>query len=475
MSAAMNESDLDERADDQLALVEEVIKAGKDDCLTSTEIIGNVIVALGSPRDPQVVAWRFRYEPDDEYVYSEGRPTERLPYLEPLYTHPSSTVAAKLRYALTTCRDFIQGEPIENAVVGMGSMQSLGEMIDDALSSRDDGETEIVSGAEMDAIEQAAIAGKPLAEAPSTIPADVLAMKEACKRIASDYADRVLDRDTKSPDTFAINAGRLDAAKDIAAAISRIDAPPYCTCPCSCDETPHDGTPCELHGGVVQKGLVSAPQITMADIRKKVGPGMVTSVDVIDAANDLMRERFDFTPKQGVAVRPLCWEKQNVDGTLWCSEVSICGEYRVRHSDDRWFATVSARTIGGFKTCDEAKAAAQVDYETRIKSALDMEARGSVAVAWRWRTLPRYRESGDDGGWTLLERQPAASDFMNPHHHEIEPLYAHPSSTRAVSVEELAQQICDVDIRMSLVVAMPIARALLDKYSIRTLMTKEGR
>lgn len=22
---------------------------------------------------------------------------------------------------------------------------------------------------------------------------------------------------------------------------------PYCTCPCSCDETPHDGKPCEIH------------------------------------------------------------------------------------------------------------------------------------------------------------------------------------------------------------------------------------
>jgi len=54
------------------------------------------------------------------------------------------------------------------------------------------------------------------------VPADVLAMKEACKRVALDYASRMIGKKSKHPDTFAIDAGRLDAANDIAAAIDKL-------------------------------------------------------------------------------------------------------------------------------------------------------------------------------------------------------------------------------------------------------------
>jgi hypothetical protein len=81
-----------------------------------------------------------------------------------------------------------------------------------------------------------------------------------------------------------------------------------------------------------------------------------------------------------VAVRPLEWEKQNVDGTLWCTELSVCGEYRVRHEDDRWLATSPGRLIGIYKTCDDAKAAAQADYEARIRSALVVEPAPTASV-----------------------------------------------------------------------------------------------
>jgi|APCry1669192522_1035417.scaffolds.fasta_scaffold04459_3 hypothetical protein len=57
---------------------------------------------------------------------------------------------------------------------------------------------------------------------------------------------------------------------------------------------------------------------------------------------------------------------------------------------------------------------------------------------------------------------------------KFSPLPAPAAEQGVVSVEELAQQICDVDIRMSLIVAMPIARALLDKYSIRSALMTEG-
>lgn len=48
---------------------------------------------------------------------------------------------------------------------------------------------------------------------------------------------------------------------------------------------------------------------------------------------------------------------------------------------------------------------------------------GTQPVAWRWRTLLRWREADDDGEWQFLTVEPRASDFMNFHHHEFEPLY----------------------------------------------------
>ena len=47
-------------------------------------------------------------------------------------------------------------------------------------------------------------------------------------------------------------------------------------------------------------------------------------------------------------------------------------------------------------------------------------------LAWRWRTLPRYRETGEDDSWALTEKQPK---FINPHHHEVEPLFASPDTS----------------------------------------------
>lgn len=43
--------------------------------------------------------------------------------------------APSVREALQICRDFIRGEMIEAAVVDVGTMQSLGEMIDAALNA----------------------------------------------------------------------------------------------------------------------------------------------------------------------------------------------------------------------------------------------------------------------------------------------------------------------------------------------------
>jgi hypothetical protein len=60
-------------------------------------------------------------------------------------------------------------------------------------------------------------------------------------------------------------------------------------------------------------------------------------------------------------------------------------------------------------------------YIAQLKAALPAQ---GEPVAWRWRTLPAFRERDDNGEWSLTNTAPSTEDFINPHHHEVEPLYA---------------------------------------------------
>lgn len=69
-------------------------------------------------------------------------------------------------------------------------------------------------------------------------------------------------------------------------------------------------------------------------------------------------------------IRPLRFEAQDSDKTLYVSEVSIAGEYRVSHVGDGWEVSVRGCVVAREQTAEKAKAAAQADYERRIRSAL---------------------------------------------------------------------------------------------------------
>lgn len=71
----------------------------------------------------------------------------------------------------------------------------------------------------------------------------------------------------------------------------------------------------------------------------------------------------------GLAIKPLEWVKHNIEGTLWSSQVTCCGEYFVRHDGEHWLALTGV-VISKETSCDAAKAAAQAHYEARIRSAL---------------------------------------------------------------------------------------------------------
>lgn len=127
------------------------------------------------------------------------------------------------------------------------------------------------------------------------------------------------------------------------------------------------------------------PQITMADVRKRVGDGMVSSDDVITAANGLLREHWQSlsaAPGEPCAVKPLKWRDHRPDSfpePAWSAQTPF-GFYNIEEvcaSDSPAYVVRlhAHHFIADKDGLDEAKAAAQADYEQRIKSALVFEGR----------------------------------------------------------------------------------------------------
>jgi hypothetical protein len=63
-------------------------------------------------------------------------------------------------------------------------------------------------------------------------------------------------------------------------------------------------------------------------------------------------------------------------------------------------------------------------------------------VAWQWRTLPKFSEDAADQEWSLTLTAP---DFINPHHHEVEPLYRALPASKAAGDDVEAERIGDVN------------------------------
>lgn len=77
--------------------------------------------------------------------------------------------------------------------------------------------------------------------------------------------------------------------------------------------------------------------------------------------------------REPAKVKPLSWQKENIDGTFWTGAAPMGHDYRVKFNGTNWGALRGMLTIGEYDTCDEAKAAAQADYDSRIRSALITE------------------------------------------------------------------------------------------------------
>ena len=85
----------------------------------------------------------------------------------------------------------------------------------------------------------------------------------------------------------------------------------------------------------------------------------------------------DFNPQQpapSVAVKALEWRDEPITPSGETLASSVVGLYCIPHSGDRFYLRFrDAVTLGDYSTLDKAKAAAQADYENRIRSALSAQ------------------------------------------------------------------------------------------------------
>lgn len=142
-------------------------------------------------------------------------------------------------------------------------------------------------------------------------------------------------------------------------------------------------------------------------------------------------------PAPSVAVKALEWKQNSEDWEIW-SAPTILGPYDAMKILDKWEVTRNTvGKIGALETIEEAKAAAQADYEARIRSALsaqvqdvaELDEKTIVRLAWE-----NFSES--DYGRLTYERAPT----MFPQAKYDVPTYALSQFVKAVRAAAPAKQ-----------------------------------
>ncbi|WP_421416485.1 hypothetical protein [Agrobacterium tumefaciens] len=95
-------------------------------------------------------------------------------------------------------------------------------------------------------------------------------------------------------------------------------------------------------------------------------------------------------PAPSVAVKALEWKQNSEDWEIW-SAPTILGPYDVMKILDKWEVTRNTvGKLGALETIEEAKAAAQADYEARIRSALSAQVQDVAALDERMKAAGMY-------------------------------------------------------------------------------------
>ncbi|TPM89828.1 hypothetical protein [Mesorhizobium sp. B2-1-3A] len=124
----------------------------------------------------------------------------------------------------------------------------------------------------------------------------------------------------------------------------------------------------------------------LAVIHRDGGQYQATHGDekAVEDAHSILVAAFS-TPPAGdmgaVKVKPLTFEKQNVDGTLWCSNAAVAGMYRVKFVDEEWLTLRNDVIIGRSASSVAGMAIAQEHSTSRILSALSSTPVGEMDAA----------------------------------------------------------------------------------------------
>jgi len=163
------------------------------------------------------------------------------------------------------------------------------------------------------------------------------------------------------------------------------------------------------------------------------GEDAETVAMVKELAGDRMKREEELT----VSVKPLEWvraqfNREHAETVLGWYSV----EYRQDPRRDRdWYWSARGKFYGPLHSEEAVKAAAQADYEARIRSALLCTPKPEAEpVAWRWvwkttgSPLEQRFADPDLYSWTYMETPPSGEAAKKM---VIEPLYAHPPKPEA--------------------------------------------
>lgn len=143
-----------------------------------------------------------------------------------------------------------------------------------------------------------------------------------------------------------------------------------------------------------------------------------------------------------VKVKALKWEQNRSDWEMF-KAATIAGSYDIMKILDKWELTRNTMgELGKFDTVDAAKAAAQSDYETRIRSALvgvpaveSEPVSDPEPIAWY---MHLWNEADEDIKSDVRWGRPTGDEIARAEHngHDIEHLYAHPPRFSLIQSEE---------------------------------------
>ncbi|MEI3803114.1 hypothetical protein V6R85_01210 [Agrobacterium sp. CCNWLW32] len=151
---------------------------------------------------------------------------------------------------------------------------------------------------------------------------------------------------------------------------------------------------------MVSDKMMTAAVAAYVKVDKKCRPAAMRAA--LEAALSAVEPQ----PAPSVAVKALEWRQNTIDFEIWSAE-TILGPYNVMKIVNRWdVSRYTLHKIGSFNELDEAKAAAQADYEARIRSALSAQVQDVARSVIKLGTYGRAYDRPEERRAYTYEHQP---------------------------------------------------------------------